>query len=426
MFNSSPAAFAGSPPSGPESPSKLPYILDLTFGVIAVLTASAIWTGMSLSGVFSVQTMVIVSLLGGLVPTFAGLLLVDQAAEQPHLGTARIYSQLRQRLEAGPGPAAADRGGDEDVYQSIANLTADAVFRVGRLQADRDHLEGAATATNEALQAGRDQARQLASRLRRDGETVASAASGFINTSARLHEDATATRQGSLTAEHAVSGLIDRAVGLTAAISIVTAQVGRMSDVATRGAETAFGAQRSLVSLNDKVVVLSRSADQIARVLELAVDCGRTASAQAAGDGAAARVGADLAADLQKMASNADQALAAMQAMVAGLRSEAALASRRVAELSELIRGQHEIGDVLGHAIEQQGQEVAQVLALVSEARAGVSMLRDGADAVANRSADHLANAETLRGMADRLPGHADTIADILRGIPDFMPPKNP
>ena len=424
MFNSAPAAFAGSTPSGPSSSSKLPYILDLTFGVIAVLTASAIWTGLSLSGAFSVQTMVIVSLLGGLVPTFAGLLLVDQAAEQPHLWTARIYNQLRQRLEAGPGPAAVGRSTDEDVYQSIANLTADAVFRVSRLQADRDHLEGAAATTNEALQAGRDQARQLALCLRHDGETVATAASGLINASTRLHEDATAARQGSLAAEHAVSGLIDRAVGLTAAISIVTAQVGRMSDFATRGAETAFGAQRSLISLNDKVVVLSRSADQVARVLELAGECGRTASEQATGDGTEAGVSAELAADLRNMASNADQALAAMQAMVAGLRSEAALASRRLAELSELIRGQHEIGDVLGNAIEQQGQEVAQVLTLVSEARAGVSMLRDGVEALASGSTDHVASAETLRGMADRLPGHADTIAAILRGIPDFQPPR--
>ncbi len=420
MFNSSPA-YADTPAGAATAPSRLPHVLDLTFGLIAVLTAIGVWTGLSLSGTYGPQTMAVVSLLGALVPAFAGLLLVHQAAEQPHLGASRIYNQLRQRLEAGSSAAAGNP--DEDVYQSIANLTADAVFRVGRLAAHREHLEGAATTANEALQAGRDHASQLASRLRRDGETAADAASGLITVSARLHQDATATHQGSLAAEQAVSGLIDRTIGLTAAISTVTAQIGRMSDVATRGAETAFGAQRSLLGLNDKVVVLSRSADQIARVLEMAGHCGLAASAQAAGGGTEHRVSADLAANLHQMASSADQALAAMQAMVAGLRSEAALASRRVAELSELIHGQHELGNALNHAIEQQGREVAQVLTLVNETRAGVAMVRAGADAVATGSANRLAGAETLRGVANRIPGHADTIAEILRGIPDFMPP---
>ncbi len=423
MSHSPSAAFGGSSPGGAASASRLPHILDLVFGIISVLTAVGIWTGLSLSGAYGPQAMAIVSLFGGLVPAFAGLVLVHQAAEQPHLGAARIYSQLRHRMEAGSGQGASPRNTEEDVYQSIANLTADAVFRVARLKAHREHLEGAASTVNEALQAGRDHASQLASRMRRDGETAADAASGLITVSARLHQDATAARQGSLAAEQAVSGLIDRAIGLTAAISTVTAQIGRMSDVASRGAETAFGAQRSLVGLSDKVLVLSRSADQIARVLQQAGHCGLAASAQAAGNGAEHQVNADLAANLQQMASSADQALAAMQAMVAGLRSEAALASRRVAELSELIHGQHELGNALSHAIEQQGREVAQVLTLVNETRAGVAMTRAGADAVANGMADRLAGAETLRGVANRMPGHADTIAEILRGIPDFMPP---
>ena len=148
--------------------------------------------------------------------------------------------------------------------------------------------------------------------------------------------------------------------------------------------------------------------------------CGREASAQAA---SGAPVSADLAANLLEMASCADAALTTMLVAVTGLRTEAVAANRRIADLSALLQGQHELGDTLGQAVEQQGEQIAQMLGLVQEAHSGFAAVQAGMDAISRRNSAQLASAEALRGSISRLPGHADTIAGILRGIPDFAPP---
>ena len=73
-------------------------------------------------------------------------------------------------------------------------------------------------------------------------------------------------------------------------------------------------------------------------------------------------------------------------------------------------------------AVAQQGEEIAALLRTLDEAQSGFMMLRASVDAVSRHGSAGAAKTETLRKAALRLPAHAESLASILRGIPDFAP----
>ena len=161
--------------------------------------------------------------------------------------------------------------------------------------------------------------------------------------------------------------------------------------------------------------------EAVAGVLRQAGDLGRRAGDAAAQDDAQGSV----MAEIQALACTAVVAVDGMTAAVAELRIEAELANRRVAELSDLIQAQHDLGHAVCHAVMQQGEDIAAMLARLNEAHTGFATLRAGVEAVTRTGAERAANAGALRAAANRLPTHADTVASILRGIPDFAPPPD-
>jgi len=112
-----------------------------------------------------------------------------------------------------------------------------------------------------------------------------------------------------------------------------------------------------------------------------------------------------------------------MQLTLTELRVETGEASRRMIELSDLIQAQHVLGQSIAQSIDHQSNDIGAMLHHLSGAHAGFATLRAGVDAVTRSSTTRLSGAEALRGAANRLPEHAEAISNILRGIPDFVPP---
>ena len=419
MFPPVPASFAGSVPQAPAEDHRLSRLLDYCFSAVAAFTGICAGIEAGLLEHATWQTSLIAGCLAMVPPMALGFWAIERAGAASSLSVARVYDRVAQGIRA-PAGGQAVAAAYESPVDSFAGLVSGTVRQLRRSLAAHAITWQAARAASDALQAGRDQADRLATHLRGDGAAMADAVSGIMVSSARLAHDAAQTSSGAAATEDAVAKVAEQAMGLAGSVRHVTTQITRMGEIAANAAKAALGAQVHLAGLDTQARGLDTSAGQVSRALQMAGACGREARAQAA---SGAPVSADLAANLQEMTSCAEAALTTMLAVVTGLRTETAAASRRVAELSALIQSQHELGEALGQAVGQQGEDVAHVLGLVQEAHSGFAAVQAGVDAISRRNTAQLADAEALRGSISRLPAHADTIAGLLRGIPDFAPP---
>ncbi len=419
MFPPAPAPFAGSVPAGFAEDDRLSQLLDRCFGAIAIFAGAGAGLEAAMVEHISSRTSLGVGCLAMLPPAALGIWAIGRAGALSSLSVVRLYDRVMHHLRT-PAGSPAVRVASESPIDGFAGLVSGTVRNLTRSLADHARTRDAAQATNQALQAGRGQAGLLAAHLRSDGAAMAEAASAVMASSVRLAESAARTSSEAAATEDSVAKVVDRAVGLAGSVRHVTDQITRMRDISANAADAVMGAQAHLAGLDARTRGFDSTASQVGRALQMAGACGREAGAQAA---AGEPVSVDLAANLLELASCADAALTTMQAVITGLRVETAAAERRVAELSALIQSQHELGDALSHAVGQQGEEIAHVLGLVQEAHTGFAALRAGVDAISSRNNAQLADAEALRGSIGRLPGHADTIAGILRAIPDFAPP---
>ena len=418
MFPPVPAPFAGSVPPALLEDRRLARLLDRCFAAVAVFTGACAGIEAGVLEGAPWPASLGAGCLAMLPPIVLGFWAVGRAGAVSGLAVARLYDRVAQHIHA-PGGRQAVSAGAESPVDSFAGLVSGTVRRLRGSLAAHARTRDSATAASAALQSGRAQAGQLAVHLRGDGAAMASAASGLMAASARLAGDALQTADGAAASEQAVARLADQTVGIAGSVRHVSTQITRMGAIATRAAGVAKSAQARLAGLDTSARGLSATAGQVGRALQMAGACGRQAGAQMASGHA---VSADLAENLAEMARCADTALDAMLATVTGLQAETAAANRRLAELSSLIESQHELGDAMGQAVEQQGAHVAHVLGLIEEAHTGLAAVRAGMDTIRGCQNTQLADAEALRSSIDRLPAHADTIAAILRAIPDFMP----
>ncbi len=352
-----------------------------------------------------------------LVPSLLGLWLAGYLGQAQRASGRRLSDRMLALVHSNADGVGVPGAGWENGAGSLASLIGGVVGRLRRLQHAQARSRSQTEAANAALQAGRDGVRNLALNLRRDGALMADAASGLMAASARLAADTADARIGAGQAEGSMGALADQAVELAASVRLVTAQVGQMSEIAAGSADAALGAQQAVAAMDGRARAFGDVCDHVGRALRKAALCGMAAEA-AGPQGQAA-----LAVQLAEMAGAADAALCVMADAMAGLRTETTAAGRRVADLSALLASQQELGEALAYAVSQQGEEVGQVLALLGEAHAGFAVLRAGVDAISTSNEARLATAETLRGAANQVPAHADTIAGILRALPDFAPP---
>jgi hypothetical protein len=400
--------------------------IEHTFIGLALLGASLVFAGVALTDPLldwwttSGWALAAIAVIGAV-----GLWLARACTRATDSFVGESWALIQQHLNA---PVAADplhRPVEETTLQAWSRFVATSILKLRRAQARGARLHEAADATNQRLSAGRDGASALAHELRTDGTHIAAAASGIMAASARLAGDTEAATAAADGAGRNVSAAIDALISLATATRATTTEIARMAQAGSDAAGVAFAAQRHVASLDERSAALAEAAERIGRALPLAIAAGKSASLWGARAGADGRAGLDLGADLQQMAAATAETLLAMQLAVGELRTETGRASDRVSALADLIQHQHQFGLALGHAVDQQGADIARALTHLAGAHEGIATLREGVAAVTRNSGLRQTEAEILRGAADRLPAHADTIAQILRGIPDFAVPRD-
>ncbi len=419
MFPPVPAPFAGSVLQAPAADHRLSQLLDRCFGSLALFTGACAGSEAALFEHATWQTSLAAGCLAMVPPVVLGFWAIGRAGALSTLSVTRLYDRVAQSLRASTGGQAIPAA-RETPLDSFAGLVSATVRQLNRSRVAHARTRQAAQAANAALQTTRDEAGRLAIDLRQDGAAMADAASGIMASSARLADAAAEARCGAACTEDAVAKVAEQAAGLAGSTRQVTGQITLMARIAINAAEAVHGAQAHLAGMDTKARGLEAAASQVSRALQMAGACGREAGSQVE---TGATMGADLAANLREMASCADLALTNMLAVVTGLMAETAAANRRIADLSALLQSQHELGDAIGQTVGQQGEEITEMLGLVQEAHSGFAAVQAGVDAISRRNNAQLADAEALRGSISRLPARADTIAGILRGIPDFTPP---
>jgi len=425
MYRPIPGPFHGSVRLEDAPVARLSRAVDLCVSFMTVVAAcSVVIAAYALSVDPDLRTVTLLACLAALAVAVPGLWLLERTAEAPLLAVTQVFARVQARMAAGEDRQAV-LNVPEDAYHGLAGLLGDLAIRARRLQAGRTRSELAARGVNQALAAGRDQARLLAQTLKRDAAALGQAAADIDMTAERLAGEAEAAQASVTFTQSAMAAVTSGAVGLAAAVRATTAEAERSTTLAVQLSETAFGTQRSIAGLDDKTAALVLATEAVAEVLRRAGSLGRQASEEAARAGAEGRLAAGIAAELQALAAAAVVSVDGLQASLAELRSETGLAARRVAELSNLIKAQHDLGHAVCHAVMQQGEDIAAMLARLNEAHSGFVTLRAGVESVMRTGAERAANAEAVRAAAKRLPSHADTVASILRGIPDFAPPAD-
>jgi hypothetical protein len=426
MFPPIPADFHGSMQAPLLPQARFKATIERIFVGLALLGGGMVFAGVALRGAQpdlytgSGWALAAFVLIGG-----AGIWLSRQFVQQPDSFVGASWALIQQHLNAPHDVERFRPPGDDSPLQAWSLLVAITIRKLRRLQARAARLREHADATNQLLGAGRNGASAVARQLRADGNNIAEAASGIMIASARLADDTQAAAAAADGAGRDVNAAIDAAASLAAATRATTTEITRMAQSAAEAAGVAFAAHRHVASLDERSAALAVAGERIGRALTLAIAAGKSASVYGARAGADGHGAMELGADLQQMAAATAETLLAMQLAVGELRTETGRASGRLSELADLIQHQHQLGLALGHAVDQQGADIARVLSHLFGANEGISMLREGVAAVTRGFGLRQGEAEILRGAAGRLPGHADTIAAILRGIPDFAVPRD-
>jgi hypothetical protein len=409
MFRPVPDTFPGTMLPHAMPPFALPHLIEQAFAALALGAAAclcALGIAHSWPGILEAASLTVLAIC---VP---GMWLAERAADAPRTFAAQSWSLIQRHLEGDEHAAPAFRSADEEPAHTLAGIVAAGIRNLRRLQQRHTALRDAAEAASSKLRRGRNEALHIETLLRSDGAAISEAASGVMAASASLAADNAATHQQAQATHIELESAIERAIGLASATRATTSEITRMAAAAVGASEQAFAAQRSVAALDEKSAALARTTDKIGEALRLAGVLSRSAS------------NPEFATQLRAMAEAADQALFAMQITTAELRVETERARTRLGELSTMIHAQHQLGQALSHAVEQQSEEIAGMIDHLSGACTGVAELRAGVDAITRSGATRMANAEALRGAAGRLPGHADAIAGILRNLPDFAPPS--
>jgi hypothetical protein len=122
---------------------------------------------------------------------------------------------------------------------------------------------------------------------------------------------------------------------------------------------------------------------------------------------------------MKQLARTGGNALGQMLEVVGDLKQQTGALCERVQQIGEAVQAQHEFGHALSHAAMLQadavGRVIRQIEAAHGEVRALSTQMRDPV-----LPAQRLGVSPSTRQAVERLPGYADAMADILRGLPDL------
>jgi methyl-accepting chemotaxis protein len=338
--------------------------------------------------------------------------------EQAHRGeVARVYTAAL----SGRRDARLERGGDPTRMESLGLAFADLIHATRHAAFGRESLASSMVDGRRTIETSRQRGQSVVASMAEDAHAIASAAQGSREVERSFSESLREVRGRAESAESATAGLADEAEALADAVRAVTLQTERATTIATRLSEATFATQRSVAGIGESTSAMQAAADQVHDVLQRTEMVGMNAGIEAARAGDAGRGFAVVAAEVKDLAHAGGAALESMLTTVRALKQQTGQICERIQEISDVVQAQHEFGHALSHAALLQSDAVGRVLRQISAAQSDVQGLhRQVRDMSAVPDTGRLGVTRAAEQAVERLPGYADAMSQILRGLPDF------
>jgi methyl-accepting chemotaxis protein len=339
-----------------------------------------------------------------------------EAMERAQRGeVARIYAAAL----TGRRDPRIDRGGDATRMESLGLALGDLIRAVRHATFGRDSLASNMIDGGRSIETSRQLGKTVIASMEEDAHAIAAAAQGSRDVERTFATCLESVRAKAESAETATSNLAGEAEALAGGVRAITAQTEKATLIATRLAETAFATQRGVSSIGEAASAMFAAADQVQTVLQRTELAWLNAGIEANRAGDEGRGLGQVVGDVKDLARAGGAALEQMLVTVRDLKQHTAQISARLQELSDVVQTQHEFGHALSHAAMLQADLVGRVLRQISAAHGDVkglnAQIRDMA-----LPQSRLGVTPAAQEAVERLPGYADAMAQILRGLPDF------
>ena len=346
----------------------------------------------------------------------AGIWAQDSVVRAQRAEIARVYAAA---LRGQPEPNLFRNMGEATKLESLG------LSLVGMIEVMRAKLlDGKSvvlwsSAMRAAIETRRRDALRMAAGLGEDAHVIAGAAAASREAEREIKQQLTTARGRAASAADSTEVLAEQAETLADAIRAVTAQTERASQIASTLSHSAFATHKGVATMADTTAAMLHAAEQVQNVLNRAEMLGLNAGIEAARAGEAGRGFAVVAAEVKALAQHGAGALEAMQLTVRDLKAQAGQVFNRVQDLSDVIQSQHEFGHALQHAAMLQGDAVGRLLRTLTTTRGEVGALNTEMQALALPEGSLGAGAAAQQAV-ERLPGYAEAMAQILRGLPEL------
>jgi methyl-accepting chemotaxis protein len=281
-----------------------------------------------------------------------------------------------------------------------------------------NRLAGWAAAMRTNLERRLAEAQRLGAGMADDAHIIAEAAAGSRHAEAALAAHLSAVQHRAGAAVTATAAVAQEAAGLADAVRAITSTSTQATAIAARLSQAAFASQSGVAAMSDNAALMAQAADQVQHVLRRADLLAMNAGMDAARAGDDSRGLATVAAEIKSVASDGGAALDSLLANVRELKSQSNQVFQRIQEISDVIQAHHEFGHALAHATMLQGDAVGRLLRHLGAAQGEVRNLNTEAhnfDLPESRLC-----AGPAQQAVERLPGYAEAMSQILRGLPDF------
>jgi len=353
---------------------------------------------------------------GGLVAYgVAGVWAQDVVVRRQRGELARVYgAALQGQRERGPDRRASRHSRLETIMLCLTGFVESR--RLSMLRGNR--LAAWAATMRGNLNQRLEQAQRLAATMADDAHTIAQATAGTRHAEADMAAHLAQVQHRAAAAVTETALVIQEATGLADAVRAISATAAQASAIAARLAQSAFAGQGFVASMADSAVLMGQAADQVQHVLHRADLLAMTAGLEATRAGGDARGFAAVAAEIKSVAIDGGTALEGLLATVRDLKSQSGQVFQRIQEISEVIQAHHEFGHALSQATLLQADSVGRLLRHLGAAHGEVRNLHTEAASMALPETRLCAG--PVQQAVERLPGYAEAMSQILRGLPDF------
>ncbi len=276
----------------------------------------------------------------------------------------------------------------------------------------RNDLVRWATQTRSTLADRLQGAQRLAAGMTEDAHVIAEAADETRRGDANIGHRLLLVQGHAGAALTATDAVAHEAAMLADAVRAVTARTEQATALASRLSTSTFDTQRGIAAMAEATVSLCQAAEVMSQVLFRA----EGGCAEAAGDRAQGKAAL---ATMRDLAVAGRTALDPMMTTVHELRLQSGEIAKRVQEISDIVQAQHEFGHALSHAALLQADAVGRLLQQLGTAQGEVRTLHGELHGM-ELPEKRLGTGANAQKAVERLPGYADAMAQILKGLPEL------